>query len=108
MPNSTNTTISVKEAINTQKYKITCIIGKISQEGIDNLEEKIAGILVSINSNHFEEGRTNGHRSVIISMEEYCNIIDDNAWNYNPPIDINAYNPTIVNATAALRAVKKA
>ena len=39
MPNSANTAISVQEKISFQKDKITPIVGDITQEGIENLEE---------------------------------------------------------------------
>ena len=64
-------------------------------------------ILVGVKSNHFNEGRTNRHLAVIIPMEEYCTIIDDKVWTYNPPIDIGAYDPTTSNAIAAVREVKE-
>ena len=57
---------------------------------------------------HFNEGRTNGHPNIIIPMEEYCTIIGDNAWTYNPTVDINAYNPTAENEISVVRAVKEA
>ena len=41
-------------------------------------------------------------------MEEYCAITDSNEWMYNPPVNINAYNPTTTNTTSAVRVVKEA
>ena len=38
MTHSKDTAISVQKIINAQKEKITCIVGDITQEGIDNLE----------------------------------------------------------------------
>ena len=108
MPNSTDTDISVQEAINAQKDKITCTVGDITQEGIDHLEEEIAVILVGVKSDHFKEGRTNGHIAIIIHVEEYCTIIGNNAWTYNPPIGIDDYNPTVSNTTAAVCSVEEA
>ena len=72
------------------------------------MDEAIVGILVGLNSDHFKEGHTNGNLDVIIPVEEYCTIIGDNAWMCNPPININAYDPTAANATEAVRAVKEA
>ena len=60
------------------------------------------GILVGVKYDHFKEGHTNGHISVIIPVEEYRNIIGDNKWMYDPPVNINAYNPTAVNTTSAV------
>ena len=108
MPNSTNMDISVRKSINAQKEKITRIVGDITQEGMDNLEEAIAVILVGVKSDHFEAGRTNGHLTVIITVEEYPTIVSENALTYNPPINIDVYSPTVSNATAALQAVKEA
>ena len=64
------------------------------------------GIPAGVKYDHFKGGRTNRHLAVIIPMEEYCTIIDDKVWTYNPPIDIGAYDPTTSNAIAAVRAVK--
>ena len=100
MPNSTNTAISVQETMNAQKEKITCIVGSITEEGINNPEIEILVILVGVNSDHFEEGCTNVHLSVIIPVEKYCTIVCNNAWTYNPPVNIDAYDPTANNATA--------
>ena len=66
------------------------------------------GILVRVKSDHFKEGRTNGHLSIIFPVDDYHTIIGKNAWMYNQPININAYNPTAANATAAVRTVKEA
>ena len=63
---------------------------------------------MGVKSGHFKEGRTNGHLAVIIPVEEYCTIIGDNTWMYDPPDNINAYNHTTSNATAAVLAVKEA
>ena len=52
MPNSTDTAISAQETINSQKEKITCIVGNITQEGIDNLKEEIMAILVGVKYDH--------------------------------------------------------
>ena len=60
------------------------------------------GILVGVNSDHFEEGNTNEHLVAIIHEEEYCTIIGEKAWTYNPPININAYNPTVFNETVSV------
>ena len=86
MPNSTDTAISAQETINSQKEKITCIVGNITQEGIDNLKEEITAILVGVKYDHSKEGRTNGHLTVIISVEEYHTIIGDNVCMYDPPV----------------------
>ena len=41
-------------------------------------------------------------------MEEYPTVNSNKAWIYNPLVNINTYDPTVVNATAAVRAVKEA
>ena len=53
MHNSTDTAIPAKTSINAQMEKIPRIIGKITQEGIDNLDEQILVILVGVKSDHF-------------------------------------------------------
>ena len=57
---------------------------------------------MGVKSDHFKGGCTNGHLAVIIPVEEYRTITGDNAWMYDTPFDINAYNPTAANAPAAL------
>ena len=102
MSNSTDTAISVQETINAQKEKIIRIVGVITQESVDNLEEEIAAFLMSLKFNHFKERHTNGHIAVIITVEEYRTIICDNAWMYDPSVDVNAYDPIASNATSAV------
>ena len=63
---------------------------------------------MGVKYDHFKEGHTNGNLAVIIPLEEYRTIIDKNEWMYDPPVDINAYNPTTANATSVVRAVKEA
>ena len=63
---------------------------------------------MGIKSYHFKEGRTNVQITVIIPVEEYCTIMGDNTWMYNPPVNIDTYNPTSANATSAQRAVEEA
>ena len=67
---------------------------------MNDLEEEISGIIVGVKSDHFKDRRTNGNLAIIIPVEEYCTIIGDNTWMCDPPVDINAYNPTADNATA--------
>ena len=98
----------VQETINSQKEKITRILGNITQEDIDNLGEEIVGILVGVNSNHLKEGCTNGHLDVIVPVEYYHDIIGGKISMYDPPVNINTYNPTADNVTEAVRVVKEA
>ena len=65
------------------------------------------GIEVGINYYHYKEGPTKGHLAVIIPVEEYRTIISENAWMYDPPVDIKTYNPTAANVTSAVREVKE-
>ena len=41
-------------------------------------------------------------------MEENRIITGDNAWMYNPPVNINAYNTTATNETSEVQAAKEA
>ena len=63
---------------------------------------------MGLKSNHFKEGCTNGHPAVIIPVKEYLTIIGNYTCMYDPPVDINTYNPTTGNVTSAVRAVKEA
>ena len=63
---------------------------------------------MGVKSDHFKEGRTNGNLYVIIPVEEYCTIIGDDVWMYDPPFDLNTYYPTAANATEAVQADKEA
>ena len=108
MSNSENTAISAQETNNAQKEKVNHIVGDITQEVINNLKEEIAGILVGVKSDHFKERCTNGNLTVTIPMEEYHTIIGDDVWMYDPPVNINTYDPTPANATSAVWAVREA
>ena len=66
------------------------------------------GIPAGVKYDHFKGGRTNRHLAVIIPVEGYHTIIGKNAWKYNLPADIDAYNTTTDNATASKRAIKEA
>ena len=66
------------------------------------------GIIVGVKSGHFKEECTNGHLAGIIPVEDYCTIIGNNTRIYDAPVNINTYNPTAYNATAAVQAVKEA
>ena len=89
MTNSTETAISVQETINAKKEKTTRIFGDTTREGINNQKEEIAGILVGVKCDHFREVRTNRHLAVIFPAEEYCTSIGNNAWMYDPPVNLN-------------------
>ena len=89
MTNSTETAISVQETINAKKEKTTRIFGDTTREGINNQKEEIAGILVGVKYKHFREVRTNRHLAVIFPVEEYRTSIGNNAWMYDPPVNLN-------------------
>ena len=112
MSTSSDSAITVHEAIIAQKDTITRITGDITPEDVDQLQEEIGSILVTIKSHHFRGGRTNGHLAVIVSQAEYRSIIDpnnededDEAWEYEPPDeDMLAYDPEAEATTIARRA----
>ena len=76
MSTESDSAIKVREAIIAQKDTVTRITGDITPEDVDQLQEEIGSILVTIKSHHFRGSRINGHLAVIVSQTEYRSIID--------------------------------
>ena len=108
MTSSTNLTGSIRDSILAQKDQITQIIGEITPESIDNLEEEIGGVAATVKSYHFEGGIDNGHLAAIIPQADYRIIIEDEDWEYEPPEELDEYDEDAVTATVAQRAVIEA
>ena len=108
MTGSTNLTGSIRDSIIAQKDQITQIIGEITPESIDNLEEEVGGVAATVKSYHFDSGIDNGHLAVIIPQADYRIIIEDDGWEYEPPEELEEYDAAAVTATVAQRAVIKA
>ena len=70
MTSSTNLTGSIRDSILAQKDQITQIIGEITPESIDNLEEEVGGVAATVKSYHFDSGIDNGHLAVIIPQAD--------------------------------------
>ena len=108
MTGSTNLTGSIRDSIIAQKDQITQIIGEITPESIDNLEEEVGGVAATVKSYHFDSGIDNGHLAVIIPQADYRIIIEDDGWEYEPPEELEEYDAAAVTATVAQRAVIEA
>ena len=50
MTNSTNTATSIREAVWAQKDQVTQLLGDITPEAIDNMEEEIGGVVATVKS----------------------------------------------------------
>ena len=108
MTNSTDLAASIRASISAQKDQVTRIIGDITPEAIDNLEEELGGVATTVKSYHFKEGRVNGHLAAIIPQDEYRTIIDNEEWVYAVPEELDEYDEDAITATVAQRAVLEA
>ena len=108
MSNSTDLAASIRASIVAQKDEITKIVGEITPEAIDNLEEELGGVATTVKSYHFKGGRENGHLAAIVSEDDYREIIEDEEWEYVEPEDQEEYDPDAVACTVAQRAVREA
>ena len=98
-----------RDAILSQKEYITRITGEIESEDVDRLEEEIGGAATTVKSNHYTNGRTNGHLAAILSKVDYRTVLGDAAWDQDPPTEQEAYDPAAAaNANAAHRAQQEA
>jgi len=68
--------LAIYEAMVANKDNITRIIGDISPDQVDNLEEEIAWILTKFNSNHYTEDRMYGHLACILTQMAYQLVIN--------------------------------
>ena len=88
---------------------MTRILGDITPEAIDDLEEELGAILVKCKSHHFPQGQKYGHLAVILGQERMRTIYADVAYTYDVPIDQGPYDTTIArNAGAGVRAEAEA
>ena len=108
MTSATSTAVSVQETIASHKDEITQLHRDITPEGFDTLEEEVGAICVTVKSEHFKDGRLNGHLAAIIPEADYRTVISDATWTYAPPAHQVAYDPTALVCTAAVRAQKEA
>ena len=98
----------VQEAISAQKDKITQLQGDITPETIDQLEEQLGAIAVTIKTHHYTEGGQYGHLACVIPTTEYAALIGNAAWVDVPPVLLDAYDPTALVETVGVRARKEA
>jgi hypothetical protein len=67
------------------------ITGVIIPEAVDNLEDKIGGIITILKSTHFDKGQHYGYLACIIPEAKYRLVIVDNTWTYAPLANPGAY-----------------
>ena len=89
------TSTTTRDAITAQKDCMTRILGDITPEAIDDLEEELGAILVKCKLNHFPQGQKYGHLAVILGQARMRNIYADVAYTYTVPIDQGPYDTTI-------------
>jgi len=96
--------LAIYEAVVANKDKRTRVIGDISPDQVDNLEEEIGWIITTFNSNYYTEGRKYGHLACILTQMAYQTVINETAWAYDTPQDQGAYDPNAVaNVTGGQR-----
>ena len=74
---STSSATTTRDTILAQKERITRIVGDIDADDVDNLEEELGAILVTIKSTHFPQGAKYGHLPVILGQERIRTILGD-------------------------------
>jgi hypothetical protein len=85
------TKAALYNSIVAQQDKITRVLGTITTETIDILEDELVGIASTIKLDHYKDGQKYGHLAIVIPEAEYKTIIGDNAWTYDVPPNIRAY-----------------
>jgi hypothetical protein len=105
---TSNLATTTRDAIAAQKDKVTRIIGEVTLDDVDTLEEELGGVLVSIKSNHYEQGAKFGHLAVLLGETRMRTILGNPAFTYDTPTYQGAYNPAALAATAAARAQMEA
>jgi hypothetical protein len=74
-----------------QKDTITKIMGIITLESIDNLENKLGGAFAILKSNYFTKGQCYGFLASVIPQEKYQIVITYPDWVYAVPANLGAY-----------------
>ncbi len=74
-----------------QKDAITKIMGIITPESIDELENELGGAFTKLKSTHSEEWQRYGFLATVIPQEKYRIVISDAAWVYKAPANPGAY-----------------
>ncbi len=86
-----------------QKDAITKIIGIITPESIDTLENELRGAFTIVKSTHFVDGQRYGFLASVIPQDKYRIVISDPAWVYVAPA-----NPGVYSAAALVAGVSAA
>ena len=60
--------LAIYKAVVANKDKITCVIGNIIPDQVDNLEEEIGWIITKFKCNRYTEGRKYGHLACILTQ----------------------------------------
>jgi hypothetical protein len=82
----------------TQKSAITKIAGVIKPEAINNLENKIGGILTILKSTHFDKDQRYVYLAFLIPEDKYRVVIANATWTYAAPINPGTYAATALGA----------
>ena len=98
-----NRATAVRDILTSQKDMITRIVGDITPKTLNILEEEIGGILVFVNSTHYDQGEKYGHLYVILGETRMCKILNNKPnFVYDTLVDQGAYNPAVIaNASSA-------
>ncbi len=75
----------------SQKDAITKIMGIITPESINELENKLGGAFMILKSKHFAQGERYGHLAIVIPKAKYRSTIADPTWAFVAPVNPGAY-----------------
>ncbi len=85
----------------TQKDTITKIMGIITPESIDTLENKLGGAFTILKSTHFNKGQQYGFFATVIPQEKYRIVINDPMWVYTAPRNLGVYAAAVLGANVS-------
>ena len=92
------------DTITAQKECVTRILGDITLEAIDDLEEELGSILVKYKSHKFPQGQKFGLLGVILGEDRMQTIYGNLTYTYAVLVGQGPYNTTIAgNATSTRR-----
>ncbi len=84
-----------------QKDTITKIMGIITPESINTLENKLSGVFTILKSTHFNEGQRYGFLAMVIPQAKYGILINNNTWDYAAPGNPGVYAAAALGANVS-------
>ena len=93
---------TTQDAITTQKDCLARMLGDITPEAIDDLEEELGGILVKYKPHHFSQAQKSGHLGVILGEDQMQTIYGDPTYTYVVQVNQRPYDTTSYGSASAM------